>query len=90
MKLIKLCADILSLSLSFSLSHTHIYTYTCIYMYTHVGATLQLTQTLVSVQEGDRGTTTLVDLCLRLANAMGGLMRDVVINLSTQDIQASK
>ena len=59
-------------------------------MHTHnIGATVQLSQTSISVPEGNSGNTT-VDMCLVLTGALGGLWRDVVVNITTQDRTASK
>ena len=54
------------------------------------GATAQLSPSALTIQEGDSGTNATALLCLRLTDAMGGLRRDVVVNLSTQDRIASK
>ena len=58
-------------------------------MYALIGATVQLSQTSVSVPEGNSGNTT-VTMCLDLTDAMGGLRRDVVVIISTQDRTARK
>lgn len=59
-------------------------------IFDRTGATVQLSQAMVTIQEGDSGTNTTAPLCLTLTDAMGGLRRDVVVNLSTQDRIASK
>ena len=45
------------------------------------GATVSLNETNIVVQEGDDSNTT-VDICVVLADAMGGLQRDVVVELT--------
>ena len=50
---------------------------------------MQLSQTSVSVPEGNSGNTT-VNMCLDLTDVMGGLQRDVVVNIATQDRTACK
>lgn len=50
---------------------------------------MQLSQTSVSVPEGNSGNTT-VNMCVGLTDVMGGLQRNVVVNITTQDGTASK
>ena len=45
------------------------------------GATVSLNETRIVVQEGDEGNTT-VDICVVLVDAMGGLQRDIVVDLT--------
>ena len=45
------------------------------------GATVLLNETDIVVQEGDSNTT--VDICVVLEDDMGGLERDIVLNLMT-------
>ena len=45
------------------------------------GATVSLNETNIVVQEGDDGNTT-VYICIVLENDMGGLQRDVVVDLT--------
>ena len=61
----------------------------CIYTFLDAGATVQLSQTSTSVPEGNSGNTT-VDMCLVLTDALGGLRRNVVVNITTQDRTACK
>ena len=42
---------------------------------------MSLNETNIVVQEGDDGNTT-VDICVVLADAMGGLERDIVVDLT--------
>ena len=42
---------------------------------------MSLNETNIVVQEGDDGNTT-VDICVVLADAMGGLQRDIVVDLT--------
>ena len=45
------------------------------------GATVSLNETSIVVPEGDDGNTT-VYICIVLADAMGGLQRDIVVDLT--------
>ena len=45
------------------------------------GATVYLNETNIVVQEGDDGNTT-VDICIVLADDMGGLQRNIVVDLT--------
>ena len=45
------------------------------------GATVFLNETSIVVQEGDDGNTT-VDICVVLADTMGGLQRAIVVDLT--------
>ena len=45
------------------------------------GATVSLNETYIVVQEGDDSNTT-VDICVVLADAMGGLQRDIVVDFT--------
>ena len=57
----------------------------------HAGATVALqTPTDISTPEGNNGETMTVNLCVRLTNTMGGLQRDVVLNLSTVEVTAGE
>ena len=42
---------------------------------------MSLNETNIVVQEGDDGNTT-VDICVVLVDAMGGLQRDIVVDLT--------
>ncbi len=48
-----------------------------------------LSQTSISVPEGNSGNTT-VNMCLELTDDLDGLRRDVVVNIATQDRTACK
>ena len=50
---------------------------------THIvaGATVYLNETNIVVQEGDDSNTT-VYICIVLVNDMGGLQRDIVVDLT--------
>ena len=52
------------------------------------GATVSLNETYIVVQEGDNSNTT-VDICVVLANAMGGLRRNVVIDVAVMPDNAN-
>ena len=57
----------------------------------HAGATVALqTPTDISTPEGNNGETMTVNLCVHLTNIMGGLQRDVVLNLSTVEMTAGE
>ena len=57
----------------------------------HAGATVALqTPTDISTPEGNNGETMTVNLCIQLTNVMGGLQRDVVLNLSTVEVTAGE
>ena len=45
------------------------------------GATVYLNETSIVVQEGDDSNTT-IDICIVLANAMGGLQRGIMVELT--------
>ena len=45
------------------------------------GATVSVNEINIVVQEGDDGNTT-VDICIVLENDMGGLQRDIVVDLT--------
>ena len=49
--------------------------------HTIAGATVSLNETNIVVQEGDDNSTT-VDICVVLANAMGGLQRGIMVELT--------
>ena len=49
--------------------------------HTVAGATVSLNETNIVVQEGDDSNTT-VYICIVLANDMGGLQRDIVVDLT--------
>ena len=55
----------------------------------YTGATVVLqTPTDISTPEGNDGETMTVNLCIRLTNIMGGLQRNVVLNLTTVEVTA--
>ena len=57
----------------------------------YTGATVALqTPTDISTPEGNDGQTMTVDLCVRLTNIMGGLRRNVVLNLNTVEVTAGE
>ena len=63
----------------------HVYNYP-------TGATVYLNETDIVVQEGDDGSTsstTTVEICVVLAAAMGGLQRNILIDLTVSPNNAN-
>ena len=56
--------------------------------HTIAGATVYLNETNIVVQEGDDNSTT-VDICVVVADAMGGLQRDIVVDLTVMSVTAN-
>ena len=57
----------------------------------YAGATVALqTPTDISTPEGNDGETMTVNLCVRLTNVMGGLQRNVELNLTTVEVTAGE